>query len=72
MIGTVIILGLYCIPGLRYLGFVADTLIGIPVLMVWLGERKWLNLVLVPLIGSFGVWLLFGKVFSIALPTKFL
>ena len=68
MIGTVVILGLYCIPGLRYLGFIADTLIGIPVLMLWLGERKWLRIVLVSLIMTAICVAAFCKFMLIPLP----
>ena len=68
MIGTVIILGLYCIPGLRYLGFVADTLIGIPVIMLWLGERKWLRIVLVAVIMTAICVAAFCKFMLIPLP----
>jgi|GEM_PF-664141 len=56
----------------KLLGFIIASILFMFAFMFFLGERKWLNLILVPIIGSFGVWLLFGKVFSIALPTKFL
>jgi len=56
----------------KLLGFIIASIIFMFVFMLFLGERKPLILVLVPVIGSLAVYLLFGKVFMIALPTKFL
>ncbi len=56
----------------KLLGFIIASILFMFVFMLFLGERKWRNLILVPVVGTFAIWLLFGKVFMIALPTKFL
>ena len=54
---------------MEYTGFILSSIVFMVVFMLFLGERKVLNLILVPVIGSILIYLLFGKVFMIALPT---
>ena len=68
MIGSVIILGLYSLVGLRYMGFVSSTLVVIPAIMLWLGERKWLRIVLLDVIMTILCVFLFCKFMLIPLP----
>ena len=68
MIGSIIILGLYSLVGFRYLGFISSTLLVIPILMLWLGERKWLRIVLLTVIMTFLCVFLFCKFMLIPLP----
>ncbi len=56
----------------KLLGFILASILFMFVFMLFLGERNWRTLIIVPLAGTFGIWLLFGKVFRLALPTKFL
>lgn len=68
MIGAIIILGLYSLVGFRYLGFIASTLLVIPIIMLWLGERKWLRIVLLTVIMTVLCVFLFCKFMLIPLP----
>ena len=54
---------------MQFTGFIISSIVFMVVFMLFLGERKVLNLILVPVIGSVAIYLLFGKVFMIALPT---
>ena len=68
MIGSILILGLYSLLGLRYLGFVTSTLLVIPAVMLWLGERKWLRIALLTVIMTFACVFIFCKFMLIPLP----
>ena len=54
---------------MQYTGFIISSIVFMVVFMLFLGERKILNLILVPVIGSLLIYLLFGKIFMISLPT---
>ena len=53
-------------------GFIISSILFMFVFMLFLGERNWKTLILVPVLGSIGVFLVFGKLFMIALPTIWL
>ena len=53
---------------MQYTGFILSSIIFMAAFMLFLGERKVLNLILVPVIGSILIYLLFGKIFMISLP----
>ena len=72
IIGSFVLMMAYSIlMSEKMLGFVIASVLFLFAFMFFLGERKWLNLVLVPIVCSVGIWLLFGKLFMISLPTKF-
>ena len=53
-------------------GFIISSIVFMVAFMIFLGERNLKTLILVPVIGSVGVYLVFGKLFMIALPTLWL
>lgn len=55
-----------------FVGFIISSIVFMVAFMLFLGERSWKTLILVPVIGSVGVYLIFGKLFMIALPTLWL
>jgi putative tricarboxylic transport membrane protein len=67
LITMAIILAAYAMA-LRFLGFVISTILFVIVCMLFMGERKPITLVLVPLSVAFGIYFLFEKVFLILLP----
>jgi putative tricarboxylic transport membrane protein len=50
------------------IGFVLATPIFLALLMLITGSRKWKEIVIVPIVATFGIYLLFQKIFQVILP----
>ena len=68
MIGTCALFGLYMIVALNNLGFVFSTLIFIPALTIWFGNKKYWQAALNGVLATAGCTILFCRIMMIPLP----